>query len=202
METEQNKDTDFSIKSTEEFRERENQVFGRLPNISLRSGELPMQKSSYIIDEDLIGHGKIPKKKFFEERDFKIPSSVPTKKKRFVKRDPQKWKLYSLENVDISEKSNKFAAYSFLDEVNKRKRKTATEESEVKFEKIVFKKPKRLPDEVEESKGEISMQEATRKHVKAAFEFRQIKCKGSTENKSILTTKELLLDHLITKEEE
>lgn len=64
-------------------------------------------------------------------------------------KNPEKWKRYSLEDVeDVTQKSNSAAAFAFLDDLKKRKeREEEKEEEEEKMEldggcaKIVFKAP-------------------------------------------------------------
>lgn len=62
--------------------------------------------------------------------------------------NPHKWKLYSLSDTDISDRSNSSAAFEFLREIEKRKEKDGddvdmAEEGQGSSDKIVFKSRKR-----------------------------------------------------------
>lgn len=163
-----NASTDFSIKSTDtEFNEKKDNVFGSLELLErkheayekVRSKKEDNLKSDPVDDRLIDDKPRGPTGRSHGIRGRGRSAAGPAFRGRFsrrnapyipsYRREPRKWTMYDLSDVDsntMSEKSTKAAALSFLSDLKKRKSsetKTDTDNSVKDLgEKVVFKKPK------------------------------------------------------------
>lgn len=150
----------FSLKGHDEaFSVRRESIFGSLPVVVLKHNETLSLEASVTIEEDRDTSDDTSVYKG-EESMFKRPmpklrtsSYLPRKfckVKRIAtpdhKQNPHKWVRYNLSTTsEITEKSNSAAAFSFLRELEERKRKLEPTENSHDYsdstDKILFKKP-------------------------------------------------------------
>ena len=164
----------FSLKGQDEaFSTRRDSIFGNLPVVQLETSRTIFSESqatttstneedessdisSYKGEESMF---KQPMPKLKKPSYKPRTQSFPMRSKHRVpdhKKNPQKWTKYSLASTsDITEKSNSAAAFSFLREIEERKRKeNAGQEEDIGDEegKVVFKKPKAKIEQNQEGK--------------------------------------------------
>lgn len=148
------------------------------------------------------------KESIFKRPELPIQKCMPMRHVPDYKKNPHKWKKYSLEDADCSDRTNTAAAFDFLREIEKRK-EDEEEEKDVSEEpsKIVFKKSTKLrgAEASEENDGsklkgsKVVMPEYVvgQKKVKKG-EGKKAKPERTSGDKQ----KELKLDHLMDDEEE
>jgi len=198
------------------FSARQASVFGSLPVIELSSSKEESSSSTQaetgeesedvmpFKGEESIFKRPMPKLKKSSHRPRRqfYPYNNKTKVPDY-KKNPEKWIKYSLESTsDMTDKSNSAAAFSFLREIEERKRKNSNIEDEetTTSGKILFKKPKNKEDKSQANRtyrdGKLCM---------PAFEFGSKKSKSVKRVKDKATTKktqERTLAHLTEEEDD
>lgn len=145
------------------------------------------------------------KESIFKRPELPIDKCMPMRHVPDFKVNPHKWKKYSLEDADCSDRTNTAAAFNFLREIEKRKEEEMEQEGSNTEQKIIFKKSskfERNTNTEEESstlKGSkvvmpeyVVGQKVTKKEKKAKS------CQSSSDKKKT----ELKLDHLLDEEED
>lgn len=191
------------------FSARQASIFGSLPVVKLNSSE----EATFITPPEAEEENEDVMPFKGEESIFKRPMPKlkrPTHRprKHFYpyhnktrvpdhKKNPEKWIKYSLASTsDMTDKSNSAAAFSFLREIEERKRKSEkTDEEETGAGgKILFKKPKSKEEKTKTTRtyrdGKLCM---------PAFEFGSKKPKPAKRIKDksvVIKTQERTLAHL------
>jgi len=174
----------LNVKDTA-FTARQVSIFGNLPVVELTSKKDESHTSSIPPDveteeenEEVIVASYKGEESIFKRPmpKLKRPSHRPRKQSypnRMVvpdhKKNPQKWVKYSLASTsDVTDKSNSAAAFSFLREIEERKRKSEApdDDSDDVAGKIIFKKPRNKEDD---SQGAKTFRD--RKLLMPTFEF-------------------------------
>lgn len=187
---------------------------------SLNSDSSLVQRSTVTLDEltprtrenenkrrkTVIRSNSSRKESIFKRPELPIQKCMPMRHVPDYKINPHKWKKYSLEDADCSDRTNTAAAFDFLREIEKRKEDEEEEASE-ESSKIVFKKSTKLmnaevttdADDAAKLKGsKVVMPE----YVVGQKKVKKAEKKPKPERASTDKHKELKLDHLLDDEED
>ena len=157
----------FTIRSENaEFNEKKNSTFASLSMLEKKheAFERVTRKNrpddfmkSDPVEDRLLGEGKSGQdfRARFERRN-RGGAGGPNGRRRnaapyvpMYRKEPRKWTMYDLSDVkadQMSERSTRNAALSFLDDLKKRKTENADGEGEESCSKVMFKKPKAMDD--------------------------------------------------------
>lgn len=145
------------------------------------------------------------KESIFKRPALPIQKCMPMRHVPDYKKNPHKWKKYSLEDADCSDRTNTAAVFNFLREIEKRKEDEEESATSEEPSKIVFKKSAKLRsiEEKPEECGEESGKLKGTKVVMPEYVVGQKKVKKpKVERASADKRKELKLDHLMDDEDE
>ncbi|XP_063701332.1 U5 small nuclear ribonucleoprotein TSSC4 [Culicoides brevitarsis] len=146
------------------------------------------------------------KESIFKRPELPIEKCMPMRKIPDYRKNPHKWKKYSLEDADCSDRTNTAAAFNFLREIERRKEDEADQRmDEEKPSKIVFKKSVKLRTEEESTDSSEGSKLKGSKVVMPEYVVGQKKVKktekrGKSEKSN--SSKQLKLDHLMDDDEE
>lgn len=155
------------------------------------------------------------KESIFKRPELPIEKCLPVRKRPDYQLHPNKWKKYSLEDVDTSDQTNKQAAFAFLREIEDRKHALESGEADedtekptkIKFNRSVKLRNKRESAEAEEQHD--SKKISGNKFVMPEFNFGQKpkKDKDRTRISKVSSSntakdKQMKLDHLFEEEDE
>lgn len=145
------------------------------------------------------------KESIFKRPELPITKCLPVRHVPDYQKNPQKWKKYSLEGVDISDNANTSAAFAFLKEIDARK--GDNEERIVELpSKIEFKKSTMFT--ANRSKGEEDDETTSMRGTKVVMpeycvgqKLNKKHKKPPPSTKKPSNTKALKLNHLFEEEE-
>ncbi|GFS78958.1 uncharacterized protein NPIL_494811 [Nephila pilipes] len=204
-----NKNSNFVLKSTSEFANRSDNVFGKLQALEKHHETwISENKTIDVIEEsndpDLMLNeesskkylaGKQCKRKCkndnteLDSKLFKKPFPVKEQKRKasmaHFKRKSQKWIRYSLKDTPLSsDATNTAVALQFIDEIRKKKEQKPDETENT--EKILFKKPihiKHRPSKISNSMGCSSFVSVS--HAKSSNEMPTVSNEDQPKNVNI-----------------
>uniref|UniRef100_A0A336MXT5 U5 small nuclear ribonucleoprotein TSSC4 n=1 Tax=Culicoides sonorensis TaxID=179676 RepID=A0A336MXT5_CULSO len=215
----------YAAMDTADFQQKRKNLFDCLDQAekSLNSDSSLVQRSTITLDElvpertqesdnkrrkTVIKSHSSRKESIFKRPELPIQRCMPMRHVPDYKVNPHKWKKYSLEDADCSDRTNTAAAFNFLREIEKRKEIDEKEEgsSDSVPSKIVFKKSVKLNKVNEESSEESSSVLRGTKVVMPEYVVGQkrpskVERKLKSDRKSE-KHKELKLNHLMEDEEE
>uniref|UniRef100_A0A336KI77 U5 small nuclear ribonucleoprotein TSSC4 n=1 Tax=Culicoides sonorensis TaxID=179676 RepID=A0A336KI77_CULSO len=218
-------ENNFLAMDTADFQQKRKNLFDCLDQAekSLNSDSSLVQRSTITLDElvpertqenenkrrkTVIKSHSSRKESIFKRPELPIQRCMPMRHVPDYKVNPHKWKKYSLEDADCSDRTNTAAAFNFLREIEKRKEtdEMVVGSNESVPSKIVFKKSVKLNKVNEEGAEESSSVLRGTKLVMPEYVVGQkrpskVERKPKSDRKSE-KHKELKLNHLMEDEEE
>lgn len=202
-----NKNNDFVLKSSSEFANRSEGVFGQLQILEKHHETWISENKTIDVSEEPDNHDSIPNTELSKEYEagqqykrkcencdadsklFKkpFPGKEPRRKPYFplFRRKSQRWIRYSLKDTPLSsDATNTAVALQFIDEIRKRKEQKLDITENV--EKIIFKKPTNLlhrPSKAISAIGSSSFGSVS--HAKSSNEMSQISIGDQPKNVNI-----------------
>lgn len=137
------------------------------------------------------------KESIFKRPELPISKCLPVRNVPDYCKNPQKWKKYSLEGIDISDKTNSSAAFAFLKEIDQRNNPTTERLTELPS-KIEFQKSVRIKNEL----NKMNTNKTASSTRRGIIEQDGNKRPKSTKPDSLRQSKALKLNHLFEEDEE